>query len=105
MPEEKVPKEDFCKDSWFENWQLTIPQILKLTYFWVYKYHQELVIHELKLGSDHTIVDWYTFAREVCDESFQTFWRIAAKNLEGLETMLKSTKANLEIENTTEERE
>ena len=56
------------KDSWFMKSHLTIPQIVKLTYFWVYKYPQELVIHELKLGSDHTIVDWYNFAREVCAE-------------------------------------
>ena len=33
------------------------------------------------------------------------FLRIAAKKLEGLESMLKSTKANLEKENTTKERE
>ena len=42
--------------------------MLKLTYFWVYKYPEELVKHELKIGSDHTLVDWYNFAREVCVE-------------------------------------
>ena len=28
----------------------------------------EIVIHELTIGGDHTIVDWYNFCLEVCLE-------------------------------------
>jgi hypothetical protein len=34
----------------------------------VYKYPNEQVLHELRIGSDHTVVDWYNFAREVCTQ-------------------------------------
>ena len=54
------------KGSWFENHNLTLVQILYITYFWVYKCNQEFVIHELGIR-ERTIVDWYNYAREVCD--------------------------------------
>ena len=57
--------------SWFSKSHLSLKQIVKLTYYWVYKYPSELVIHELRLGSEHTSVDWYNFAREVCVEILQ----------------------------------
>ena len=56
------------KNSWFEKSHMSLESILKLTYYWVYKYPEELLMHELKIGSDHTAVDWYNFAREVCVE-------------------------------------
>ena len=52
------------KGSWFENHNLTLEQILYVTYFWVYKCNQEFVIHELGI-CERTIVDWYNYAREV----------------------------------------
>ena len=56
------------KNSWFKKSHLKLGEILKLTYFLIYKYPQDLVKHELKIGSNHTLVDWYNFAREVCVE-------------------------------------
>ena len=56
------------KDSWFKHSHLTIPQIVKLTYYWVHKVQQEVVLRELRIESGHTLVDWYNFAREVCAE-------------------------------------
>eukprot|EP00112_Aurelia_sp_Birch-Aquarium-sp1_P014725 Seg3191.4 transcript_id=Seg3191.4/GoldUCD/mRNA.D3Y31 product="putative transposase-like protein" pseudo=true protein_id=Seg3191.4/GoldUCD/D3Y31 len=55
-------------DSWFSKSHLSLEKIIKLTYYWVYKYPEELVRHELSIASNHTTVDWYNFAREVCFE-------------------------------------
>lgn len=52
--------------SWFAKSHLTLSQIIKLTYYWVYKLPAEFVTRELKIGSEHTLVDWYMFARDVC---------------------------------------
>ena len=54
------------KDSWFSGSHLSIPQILKLTYFWVYKIPQNFAQQETRIGSNNTLVDWHNFAREVC---------------------------------------
>lgn len=51
--------------SWFSDSNLTLENIVLLTYFWVYRVEQELVEHELGI-SHSTIVDWYNFSREVC---------------------------------------
>lgn len=45
------------KGSWFENHNLTLEQILHITYFWVYRCNQEFVCHELGV-CEMTIVDW-----------------------------------------------
>ena len=60
------------KGSWFENQNLTLEQILYVTYFWVYKWNKEFVIHELGI-CEQTIVDWYNYAREVCDSILQKY--------------------------------
>ena len=52
--------------SWFSGSHLSFKQILKSTYYWVYKIPQNFVEEELKIGSCSTLVDWYNFAREVC---------------------------------------
>ena len=52
--------------SWFSGSQLHLDQVIKLTYYWVYKLPLEFIARELKIGSEHTIVDWCQFAREVC---------------------------------------
>ena len=44
---------------------MRIENIVKLTYYWVYKYPEELLAHEHKSGSHHRAVDWYNFTREV----------------------------------------
>jgi hypothetical protein len=51
--------------SWFHRHNLTLEQILCITYFWIYKVDQEFVKHELSI-SNQTIVDWYSYCREVC---------------------------------------
>ena len=45
-------------DSWFFGSHLTLSQIVKLTYYWVYKLPLEFIARELKIGGEHTIVSW-----------------------------------------------
>ena len=52
--------------SWFSGSHLLLDQVIELTYYWVYKLPLEFISRELKIGSEHTIVDWCNFAREVC---------------------------------------
>ena len=40
--------------------------MIKLTCYWVYELPLELIVRELKIGSEHTIVGWCQFARDVC---------------------------------------
>ena len=47
---------------------LTLQQVIKLTYYWVHKYRQDTVVHELKINCAETVVDWYNLCREVCSE-------------------------------------
>jgi len=54
------------RDSFFSNSALTIDKILKLTYMWVWKLPEYYVKIQLKIGSEETMVDWYSFCREVC---------------------------------------
>ena len=42
-----------------------------MTYYWVYKCPADFLTRELRIGSEHTLVDWYNFAREVCVEIIQ----------------------------------
>lgn len=41
-------------------------QIVKLTYYSVYDFPNDFISRELRIGSDHTVVDWKNFSREVC---------------------------------------
>ena len=59
-------KTSISEGSWFSGSHLLLEQIVKLTYYWVYKCPAEFVTRELKIGSEHTIVDWNDFARLVC---------------------------------------
>ncbi len=54
--------------SWFSSSKLPISVLLKLTFYWVNKCREDFVKTQLRLGSDHTLVDWYNFCREVCLE-------------------------------------
>ena len=54
------------KGSWFEGSHLTLEQVLKLTYLWVWKSSEAFTMRECRIGGEHTIVDWYMFCREVC---------------------------------------
>ena len=61
-------KQSIRQNSWFSKSKLSLIIILKLTYFWIYKLPSTYVKRELQLGSDHTLVDWKNFCREVCVE-------------------------------------
>jgi hypothetical protein len=52
--------------SWFSKSHLLLEQIVKITYYWIYDLPGDFICIELKLGSEHTIVHWRNFAREVC---------------------------------------
>lgn len=52
--------------SWFSGSHLLLEQIVKLTYYWVYDLPNDFISRELRIGSDHTVVDWKNFSREVC---------------------------------------
>ena len=45
---------------------MSLDQVIKLTYYWVYKLPLAFIAMELKIGSEHTIVDWCQFARDFC---------------------------------------
>lgn len=52
--------------SWFFGSHLLMEQAVKLTYYWIYQLLGDFISRKLNIGSDHTIVDWKNFAREVC---------------------------------------
>ena len=53
------------KYSFFSQSHLSLAKITHLIYYWMYKYSQEIVLHESRLSSN-TVVDFYNFCREVC---------------------------------------
>ena len=53
------------KDSWFEKSNLTLVEIVKLTYWWCRGVSQEDIRHKINV-SEHTAVDWDSFCRETC---------------------------------------
>ncbi len=52
--------------SWFQKSNLTLAEILQISYFWSQDYSQQQVQHELGL-TPKTTVDWYMFHREICE--------------------------------------
>ena len=53
------------KFSFFSGSHLSLQQILKIVYYWSYKYPLEIVAHESGL-TPKTLVDFFNFCREVC---------------------------------------
>ena len=49
--------------SWFDNIKLSLQKAILIPYFWVYKYSQIQLRHELQIGSSHTSADWNNFVR------------------------------------------
>ena len=67
MYEERVSVQGLCKSwSWFDNFHLTLKEIVKLTYCCITPGRK--VRLELKNTCEETVVDWYNFCREVCSE-------------------------------------
>ena len=54
------------ENSWFSHSNLSLEKIIKLTYYWVWKMPEYYVRIQLQIGSTETLVDWYSFGREVC---------------------------------------
>ena len=59
------------KGSWLDGSDLSMEQVLKLTYLWVWKCSETFTMRECRIGGEHTIVDWYNFCREVCVDVLQ----------------------------------
>ena len=55
-----------CRGSFFSGSHLDYGTILCLIYCLIHGYSEETIKHELDIGSNHTIVDWYLFCRDVC---------------------------------------
>ena len=51
--------------SWFENSNLSVETILKLTYMWCREYSNKLASIECGI-SEKSVVDWFNFCRDVC---------------------------------------
>ena len=41
-------------------------QVLELTYFWVYECTEKIVMRECDIAAWSTVMDWFSFCREVC---------------------------------------
>ncbi|XP_065064355.1 uncharacterized protein LOC135690664 [Rhopilema esculentum] len=64
------------KGSFFEGSKLQLWQVIGLTYFWSLDcgrdrgLSQKQILKELEIKSEHTVVDWKQFCRDVCVEHF-----------------------------------
>ena len=54
------------KNTWFEQSNLTLEEIMKLTYWWTAGLKENQIAMQLQLSSN-TVVDWSMFCREVCE--------------------------------------
>ena len=57
------------KGSWFEGSNLTLEEVLKLTYWWCRDVKQETMRFEVDV-SGNTVVDWDRFCREICELNY-----------------------------------
>ena len=57
------------KGSWFEGSNLTLEEILKVTYWWCRDVAQECMRFEVDV-SGNTVVDWHSFCREICEVNY-----------------------------------
>ncbi|GFW37927.1 putative transposase-like protein [Trichonephila clavipes] len=55
------------KNSWFEESELSMIEILKLANMWVRKANRDFIAFELNVAKK-TVTDWMSFCREVCME-------------------------------------
>ena len=54
------------KNSWFAKSNLSLEEIVKLTYWWCRGLKRDEIRHKVNI-SKHTAVDWDSFCRETCD--------------------------------------
>ena len=54
--------------SWFEKSNLTLQEVMKITYWWCADFCESQVKTQLRINSN-TIVDWSMFCREICELS------------------------------------
>ncbi|CAG9318300.1 unnamed protein product [Blepharisma stoltei] len=62
----------FAVNQIFESSNLSLQQILLIIYFWSNNYLQQTTVHELNV-SNHTIIEWFSLLRELCEESVTQF--------------------------------
>lgn len=53
-------------DSWFEHSNLSLAEMMEITYWWTRDVAQTQMRHEMEL-SGNTSVDWYNYCREICE--------------------------------------
>ena len=58
-------KTSIREGNWLSGTHLTLAQAIKLTYYWVYQLPSDFIARELDI-SEHSLMDWKNFAREVC---------------------------------------
>ncbi|CAH0722178.1 unnamed protein product, partial [Brenthis ino] len=89
--------------TWFENVKVSPEKVVLLTYAFANKFNQEQAIKETsidKITSSATVVDWYSYCREVCmislDEQFETEGQIGGlgKIVEIDESLVEKRKYN-----------
>lgn len=68
-PNRKVFKQSVLKNTWFSCSRLSITSILRITYCFAVKDGIERCVRETDGVNKGTVVDWYSFCREVCLES------------------------------------
>lgn len=65
----RPPFQYLRKGTFFEGSHLSIAQILQFVYHWsMDRFHQTDYMHQLEIGSEHTVVDWRNFCRDVCGQ-------------------------------------
>lgn len=77
---------------------MTLEQVLKFTYTWVWRYEQQFIMSECRIGLCSTIVDWCNFAREVSDTILET----ECGPIGGVGKIVEIDESNLERGNITE---
>lgn len=59
----------FGTGTFFAGSHLSIAQILQFIYHWCMdRFHQSDYMEQLEIGSEHTVVDWKNFCRDVCGQ-------------------------------------
>jgi hypothetical protein len=87
-------KKNFSERRLLVFWHSFTIRASSETYCWAYERSGDFIARELKNRSDHTIVDWKNFAREVC-------LCILRQDSETIGRQRKLMKVNLENASTT----